>query len=69
MLLARLIKALFFLVIILISAVISIPMILYKVGWILSESVVNDMFRHNDDDNENNGDDGNNNINGKGATT
>jgi hypothetical protein len=46
-------KALIFLVIIIISAVVSIPMILYKVGWILSEIVVNDMFsKMSDDENE-----------------
>ena len=53
MIIFRLMKALIFLVIIIISAVVSIPMILYKVGWILSEIVVNDMFsKMSDDENE-----------------
>lgn len=53
MIIFRLMKALIFLVVIIISAVVSIPMILYKVGWILSEIVVNDMFsKISDDENE-----------------
>ena len=53
MIIFRLMKALIFLVVIIISAVVSIPMILYKVGWILSEIVVNDMFsKMSDDENE-----------------
>jgi uncharacterized membrane protein YhdT len=48
----QLFRILIYFIIIIISAVIALPILFIKVGWMISEVIMNDMFAPNDNEAE-----------------